>query len=97
MTHKRTWTFALLAAALAVTVAGNSLVLGKGKPPKDDDPPEPPPVTYQITWVEVPGNRLNFVRGINNAGVAVCRTSRTDGTIYYAFPIFHWGWNGQFE
>ncbi len=52
MTMKRTWTFALMAAALAVTVASNSLVHGKGKPPKDPPPePDPPPVTYQITWI----------------------------------------------
>ncbi|WP_339907214.1 hypothetical protein [Symmachiella dynata] len=86
MTMKRTWTFALLAAALTVTVASSSLVLGKGKPPKDDPPPpDPPPVTYQITWVEVPGNSGNYVRGINNAGVAVGRTNNADATIYYAF------------
>ncbi|MEO1995457.1 MAG: hypothetical protein ABGZ17_09300 [Planctomycetaceae bacterium] len=48
MTTKRTWTFALLATALTVTLATSSLVLGKGKPPKGDPPPpDPPPVTYQ--------------------------------------------------
>ena len=38
MTTKRTWTFALLAVALTVTLASGSAIFAAkgGKPPKDD-------------------------------------------------------------
>lgn len=81
MSKKRIWTFILLAAALSVMLTSSQFVMGKGKPPQDENPP----VQYQITWVEVPGNRSNFVRGINNNGVAVGHTSNEDNTIHYAF------------
>ena len=66
MTTKRTWIFALLAAALTVTLAGSNLVLGKGKPPKDDDPPDPPPLEFHLTLLpshlgsELHISRMNY-------------------------------------
>lgn len=94
MTLKRTWTFALLAAALAVTVASSSLVHGKGKPPKDPPPePDPPPVTYELTWIALESQGISDVartgKDINNNGDVVCnvRFNAGDDTtpvVYFA-------------
>ena len=56
MTKKRTWTFALLAVALTVTLATSGLVLGKGKPEPPD--PDPPPVMYALHRFSIPDDYL---------------------------------------
>ena len=88
MTLKRTWTLALLAAALAVTVASSSLVHGKGKPPKGDPPPpDPPPIEFHLTMLpsnlgnELRISRMNYngdiVGGYYIGGVVASENSST--------------------
>lgn len=83
MKKTRTWTLALLAIALTVTLATNGLVLGKGKPPKDDPPTDPPPVTYELTWIALaPDNFKSVDRPslhINNNGDVLCTVRINQG------------------
>ncbi len=70
MTTKRTWIFALLAAALTITLASSNLVLGKGKPGGGDPPHEPLPIEYHLTILPSTFGEV-FPLSMNNQGEVV--------------------------
>lgn len=73
MRRTTNWSLALLGVCLAAFFASNTLVQGKGKPPKDDPPPEPPPptVSYSIEILPTLGGDRSAVYGMNGDGDAV--------------------------